>query len=287
MAYWAARQSGGELVLRIDDLDSPRTKPWAIEQASEDIRWLGINWDHGPVLQTSHQPQYRDALQSLIEQDLVYPCVCSRNDIAHALSAPHENRFRGEGPIYPGTCSGFRRGDPLPESPYCWRLRTLERALSFSDRCAGPQSCRLASELGDFPITTKQGHVSYQLAVVIDDLTQGVDQVVRGNDLIASTFRQLQLYDQLRQPPPTYAHVPLVCGSDGRRLAKRHGDTRLSQFRERGIKPEWIVGWAAHSLGMIDSLQPCSASELTDLFSWQKIGPDDTTLDVNLFESLT
>jgi glutamyl-tRNA synthetase len=281
IAYWAARRAGGELVFRIDDLDSPRVKPWAIDQAVEDLRWLGIDWDGPVVLQSRHQPFYDAALARLIDSpdDLVYPCYCSRKDVLEAASAPHESPFRGEGPVYPGTCAGYRRGDPINDSEHYWRLRVRDRVIEFDDLVLGRQGCNPAEDLGDFPITTKNGQVSYQLAVVVDDIRQGVDCVIRGNDLVASTYRQLELYDRLGQTPPSHAHVPLVRGLDGRRLAKRHGDTRLSHYREAGVRPEDIVGWAAYSLGMIDRHEACRAAELIERFDWSTLPHRDTLID--------
>ncbi|MDV6032297.1 MAG: tRNA glutamyl-Q(34) synthetase GluQRS [Phycisphaera sp. RhM] len=283
IAYWAARRAAGELVFRIDNLDSPRVKTWAIDQAIEDLRWLGIDWDGQPTLQTEHEALYQQTLATLIHggDNLAYPCVCSRKDIAEALSAPHESRFRGEGPIYPGTCAGYRDGDAIPAEPHCWRLRVSDQTLEFDDSVLGPQRCNPARELGDFPITSKNDQVSYQLAVVVDDHFQGVDVVIRGNDLVASTFRQLDLYRHLGYPPPRYAHVPLVLGSDGRRLAKRHGDTRLSHYRECGVPPEAIVGWAAHSLGLTDTAEPQKAADLIDQFDWSRLPTQDTVVDTD------
>ncbi|MEL6107352.1 MAG: glutamate--tRNA ligase family protein [Planctomycetota bacterium] len=278
IAYWAARSVGGELHLRIDDLDSPRVKSWASEQAIEDLRWLGIDWDGEPTFQ-SQQRGYGRVLESIAAADLAYPCTCSRKDIEQALSAPHESRFRGEGPVYPGTCAGWRFGQPFPNVPYCWRFRASDASLDFEDRLLGKQTCNPARELGDFPITQKSGVAAYQLAVCVDDLDAGINQVVRGNDLVASTFRQLEIYRALQREPPTYAHTPLVRGHDGHRLAKRHGDTRLSTYRESGVRPEAIVGWAAHSLGLIGSPEPCSASELIGEFDWERTGVDDTQVD--------
>lgn len=281
ITYWAARKASDELVFRIDDLDSPRVKDWAIDQAVDDMRWLGIDWDGQPVLQTSHQPRYQDAIAFFTHssENLAYPCFCSRKEIAEALSAPHESRFRGEGQVYPGTCSGFRCGDPVKSDDHCWRLRVSDRTLEFDDAVLGKQTCNPARELGDFPITTKCGQVTYQLAVVIDDIVQQADLIVRGNDLVASTFRQLELYCHLGHQPPCYAHVPLVLGKDGRRLAKRHGDTRLSHYRDCGVQPEAIIGWAAHSLGLIDQPEPCKASDLIDRFDWSKLPTEDTVID--------
>jgi len=281
IAFWATRHAGGELAFRIDDLDSPRVKRWAIDQAVEDIRWLGITWDGPVVLQSTHQTNYDVALKRLIESrdNLAYPCYCSRKDIVEAASAPHESSFRGEGPIYPGICSHFRVGESVDPREHYWRLRVRDHTIRFEDLVLGCQACNPADELGDFPITSKAGQVAYQLAVVVDDIQQEIDCVIRGNDLVASTFRQLELYDRLQHTPPRYAHVPLVRGLDGRRLAKRHGDTRLSHYRQRGVRPQQIVGWAAHSLGLIDRPEPCSAAELVDRFDWSKLPHDDTLID--------
>lgn len=287
VAYWAARKIGDELVLRIDDLDSPRVKDWAIDQAVEDIRWLGIEFDGPATRQTCHQPQYEAALEQLMRLpgNLVYPCYCSRKDIVEALSAPHESRFRGEGIVYPGTCRDDRGREVNSDVEHCLRLTVRDCELEFNDLLLGKQVCQPARELGDFPIATKSGQVTYQLAVVVDDVCQGVDFVVRGNDLIASTFRQLEIYHHLGHSLPRYAHLPLVLGKDGRRLAKRHGDTRLSHYRELGVRPEDIVGWAAFSLGIIDRREPCAASDLIDQFDWAKLASENTVIDAErLFE---
>ncbi|QDT60398.1 Glutamate--tRNA ligase [Stieleria bergensis] len=285
IAYWAAQQAGQELLLRIDDLDSPRVKAWAVQQAIDDLAWLGIECHGAPVIQSSHQQHYQQILERLTDATagLAYRCACSRNDIAEALSAPHESRFRGEGPIYPGICRPPDGRQASAEDSY-WRLRASEQQLVFHDRVLGTQGCCPADELGDFPMTTRSGQVSYQLAVVIDDHLQGVDTVVRGNDLVASTFRQLQIHQLLGWDPPAYAHVPLVLGVDGRRLAKRHGDTRLSFYRENGVSASQVVGWAAYSLGLIDRQEPCAARDLITQFDWKKLSAEPTVIDpVTLF----
>ena len=151
--------------------------------------------------------------------------------------------------------------------------------MAFDDKVLGQQNCRPAKQLGDFPVTTKAGSFAYQLAVVIDDMEQCVDFVVRGNDLVASTFRQIELYEALGLPAPRYAHVPLVRGPDGKRLAKRHGDTRLNHYRENGISLERIVGWAAKSAGLIDFESDCPAKELIQAFDWKKLNREDTFID--------
>tara|TARA_R110002049_G_scaffold72490_3_gene187302 strand:+ start:79850 stop:80788 length:939 start_codon:yes stop_codon:yes gene_type:complete len=249
LAYWSARANGSRLILRIEDVDSPRVKPWAIQQAIDDLAWLGIDWDegpdiggpHAPYIQTQRMSLYENALEKLIQADSVYPCTCTRKDIQLAGSAPH---FEHEGKLYPGTCAAWRNGDPTPEpGSYCWRFRVGHEPVAFDDAVAGHQRCIPAKHLGDFPVTQKSGSPSYQLAVVVDDGEMGVTEVVRGDDLIPSTFRQIELFRALGYSLPQFVHVPLVCGKDGRRLAKRHGDTRLSMLRQQGVSAERIVRW--------------------------------------------
>jgi len=242
LAWLSARSSGGRVVLRIEDIDSPRVKPWAIEQAMVDLRWLGLDWDegpdvggpHAPYLQTQRVETYDQALRRLIESDLAYPCTCTRKDIESAASAPHESiagsisdTIFQDGPIYNGRCAGWKRGDPLPaEGTFCWRFRTPDRSLKVVDQFYGELDLNPHQSLGDFPLTRKNGQAAYQLAVVVDDDAMEVTEVVRGDDLIPSIFRQLPVIDALGFIRPNYFHVPLVVGPDGRRLAKRHGDTR-------------------------------------------------------------
>ncbi|MEM8666636.1 MAG: tRNA glutamyl-Q(34) synthetase GluQRS [Planctomycetota bacterium] len=279
IAYWAARKAGHKVILRIEDVDSPRIKPWATQQAIDDLRWLGIQWDEGPdvggpnapYIQTERTASYQRALKRLIEADLVFPCTCTRKDIEAAGSAPH---FEHESPIYPGTCSGWRNTDPLPpQGTYCWRFRASDREMEFDDAVSGRQVCNPSRDLGDFPITQKTGASSYQLAVVVDDDAMGITEVVRGDDLIASTFRQMDLCHALGFQIPSYAHIPLVCGPDGRRLAKRHGDTRLSHLRDQGIPAERIVGWAKSS---------CQIDHENE-FDWQRLPKNRIILPSNDF----
>ncbi|GAA4449138.1 tRNA glutamyl-Q(34) synthetase GluQRS [Novipirellula rosea] len=277
LAYWSARSSGKKLILRIEDIDSPRVKSWAIQQAIDDLRWLGIDWDegpdvggpHSPYIQTERQSLYAKALERLIAANRVFPCNCSRQDIADAGSAPH---FEHEGNIYPGTCASWQSGDPLPEAgTFSWRFRVKDHEVEIDDLVLGKQSCNPAAHLGAFPITQKNGSYSYHLACVVDDAAMGVSEVVRGDDLLPSAFRHIELADALELPRSHYAHVPLIKGPDGRRLAKRHGDTRLSLYREQGVAPETIVGWAAFTAGLTDTATPRSADEVVPLFDWSKI----------------
>ncbi|QEG42387.1 tRNA glutamyl-Q(34) synthetase GluQRS [Roseimaritima ulvae] len=291
LAWLAARSRGGRVVMRIEDIDSPRVKPWATQQAIDDLRWLGLDWDEGPdiggrqapYIQTDRAEMYQDRLRELIDAGRAYPCACSRKDIEAAASAPHHGH---EGPIYPGTCAAWQPGDALPpDNTFCWRFRAGDVELEFDDLVLGTQSLNPARQLGDFPLTRKTGEAAYQLAVVLDDGLMGINQVVRGDDLVPSTFRQIELFDAFSFDRPTFAHVPLVCGTDGRRLAKRHGDTRLSMFREQGVRPQQIVGWAAASSGLIDRQEEVWPRVLIDEFSFEKITRQPTIVDEGAFGS--
>jgi glutamyl-tRNA synthetase len=243
---------------------------------------LGIQWDEGPFIQTERMNMYLHVLDRLIAANRVFPCTCSRKDILNAGSAPH---FEHEGPIYPGTCADWKKGDSIPQAgTYCWRFRAGSQLIDFDDLVMGPQSCVPSEALGAFPITQKTGEPSYQLAVVVDDGSMGVTEVVRGNDLLASTFRQIELYRAIGMASPKYAHVPLVCGSDGRRLAKRHGDTRLSHYREQGVPASQIVTWAARSAGLIEAEETVkTADEVVPRFDWERLAPNDVVVDAEQF----
>jgi glutamyl-tRNA synthetase len=268
LAWLSARSRDGRVVLRMEDIDSPRIKPGADQQAIDDLRWLGLDWDDGPdvggpnapYVQTARLPLYEAALYCLRAGERIYPCTCTRTDVAAAASAPHVGQ---EGPIYPGTCAFRRAADAEGlQQPYCWRWRASDKMHELLDGVAGVQHMNVARELGDFVVAKVDGTPAYQLAVVVDDHAMGVTEVVRGDDLLPSAFRQLELYEFFGWQPPQFTHVPLMIGDDGRRLAKRHGDTRLAQFRQLGQGPERLIGLLAHSCGLRDTTAPVSAREL-------------------------
>jgi len=259
-----ARQANGRIVLRIEDIDSPRVKAGAADEALTDLRWLGLDWDDGPVVQTQRIALYEAALRRLQEQELVYPCTCTRSDIEQAASAPHAE---GQEVPYPGTCAARSVADArqLAGRPFAWRFRVAD-VPNFVDGFRGPTELSRDDIGGDFVVWKSHGTPAYQLAVVVDDADQHVSVVVRGDDLVSSTPRQLLLYRALGLTPPGFVHVPLVVGPDGRRLAKRHGDTRLRALREAGVRPEQVVGLLAWSCGWLPDMQPIPAGELLPRF---------------------
>lgn len=264
IAWLRARARGGKVVFRMEDLDHPRDKPGAARAAVEDLRWLGFDWDEEYV-QSARRDLYRAALARLRAEGRVYPCVCSRRDVEGAQSAPHA----GEQLFYPGTCRGrfasweaaqdfLRAAGRTP----CWRFRApAGGVVRFEDVFAGPFEQDVARALGDFPVARDADGAGYTLAVVVDDAAMGVTEVVRGDDLLPATPAQILLYRALGREPPAFCHVPLVVGPDGRRLAKRHGDTRIASFRAAGVRPEALLGRLAATCGWGDG-RPVSLRDL-------------------------
>jgi glutamyl-tRNA synthetase len=290
LAWLSARSRGGRVVLRIEDIDSPRVKAGAAQQACDDLCWLGLDWDEGPIVQTERLALYEDALRQLRERELVYPCTCTRADVERAASAPHREH---EGPVYPGACAGRSAGDvsTLGNRPYCWRFRLPARSPAFRDGFAGPIQIDLHQTGGDFVVwkAARPGvpaTPAYQLAVVVDDAAQSVTEVLRGDDLIPSTPRQLLLYDALGLPAPHFTHVPLVIGPDGRRLAKRHGDTRLSTLRAAGLRSEMLVGLLAWSCGWRERIEPVGPRDLLSSYRLETVPPQPFLLTPELLQAI-
>lgn len=251
LVNWAlARRRNWHLILRIEDLDGPRVKPGVIDLTIDLLRWLEIDWDSGPTIQSSDPTPYARAMDQLASAGKAYPSELSRSEIDAAASAPqegtHEVRFSEA--MRPAFTAG-----PFNDSGTNWRFATPDTAVAFTDTTAGPQVHNPARSIGDFILWTKRAQPSYQLAVVVDDHRQGVTQIVRGDDLLDSAARQLLLYRALGYTPePAYTHLPLVLGIDGKRLAKRHGDTRLDTYRARGVSPERVIALVASWCGILD-----------------------------------
>lgn len=269
LVNWAiARQRGWRIVLRIEDLDGPRVKAGAVESCVETLRWLGIDWDEGPWTQSDDLRPHAHAMGRLAAAGLAYPCELTRAQIEEAASAPHEPGVEGVEGV--GAESRFPselrppgvapRGFDDPNTN--WRLTVPGGEVGFGDGFMGPVRRTPAASVGDFVIWTRRGQPAYQLAVVVDDHRQGVTQVVRGDDLLDSAGRQLLLYRALGYlPEPAYTHLPLVVGPDGRRLAKRHGDTRLTAYREAGTRVERVVGLLGYWCGISPTRAAMSADE--------------------------
>lgn len=266
ITWLIARSRGWTIHLRVEDLDGPRIKAGADRAAIEDLEWLGLDWDSGPIYQRDRRERYTGAIAQLLANGRAYPCTCTRAEVEQAASAPHAD---DGATVYPGTCrdrygsvDAARRASGREPAI---RFRVDEsRNVRWSDGFAGEQSIALAS-LGDFVIAKADGTAAYQLAVVIDDAAAGVTDVIRGDDLLDSTPRQIVLYEALKLgPPPTYCHLPLVIGTDGRRLAKRHGDTRLSTYRSSDGSPRRVLAYLARCSGM--SI-PATLSGARDLLS--------------------
>lgn len=291
LAWLSARQQGGRVVLRIEDLDTARCpRPYA-RQMEADLRWLGLTWDEGPGVggpngpyeQSLRTAQYEAALARLTEQGLVYPCFCTREQL-HAASAPH----RGDGQVvYPGTCRSLtplqaaERSRATLRRP-ALRLRVPEERIWVADGHLGGYGENLAEDCGDFLLRRSDGVFAYQLAVVVDDAAMGVTEVVRGGDLLTSTPRQMLLYRLLALTPPRFIHVPLLLASDGRRLSKRDADAGLDVLEDRCTAAE-VLGRLAYLAGFNPSAAPKTAEALLADFAWDKVPRADIRIPVGLF----
>lgn len=278
IAWLAARQCGGRVVLRIEDLDSKRARPETIQDGIDDLRWLGLDWDegpdrggpHAPYLQSRRLPSYQEALERLKADDRVFPCTCSRADILRAASAPHT---QDEGPSYPGTCSQRTARDALRlgDRPFAWRFRVPAGPIAWDDAVRGRTAIDPSTTGGDFIVARSDGQFAYQLAVVCDDAAMRVTQVVRGDDLLPSTPRQILLYQALGFAPPRFGHVPLVVDADGRRLAKRDASIKLAAFRARPQTRVALLAWLRDGIGLPKEVAHSSPQDWLADFTFDRL----------------
>ena len=275
LAWLSAKARGGEILLRIEDLDPARSRREYAEAMMEDFRWLGLTWDRRAPDQSTRSAAYENALEQLREKGLLYPCYCTRDQL-HAASAPHASDGRV---IYGGTCRDLTEAQraAMTKTP-CLRIRVPDREIAFADGLQGAYAMNLQKEWGDFILRRADGVAAYQLAVVVDDGAAGVTEVVRGRDLMSSTPAQLWLYALLELEPPQYCHVPMLLAPDGRRLSKRDRDLDLGELRKR-FRPEEILGLLGHLCGLTDRWEPVSLRERTAEFAWEKIRREDIVLD--------
>jgi glutamyl-tRNA synthetase len=279
IAWLWARRAEGRFLLRFEDLDRARVRPGCAQEQADSLAWLGLDWDGEPVVQSDRGDRYEQALDALRERGALYECFCSRADVRRAASAPHGP----DGPLYAGLCRGLtaegRAQRRLLGRDPALRAR-MDGVVEFCDDLAGPRRESLEETTGDIVLRRSDGVIAYQLAVVVDDAAQGVTHVVRGADLLSSSARQLRLYELLRlEPVPAYAHVPLLLGPDGERLAKRHGAVGLTELRAQGADPRAITGWLAHSAGLLESPRACSSAELVEHFDSSLLRREPTRVD--------
>ena len=275
IAWLSVRSRDGEMVLRMEDLDTQRTSAEFAEILRDDLRWLGLTWDRETPAQSQRSAVYDKYFEILREKGLLYPCYCTRSQL-HSVNAPHLSDGTY---VYPGTCRNLTEGEQAAfhRAP-AWRVVVPDRVWTVEDKIQGTYRCNLATECGDMVVRRADGVYVYQLAVTVDDGEAGVTEVVRGMDLLSSAPRQMYLQELFGFPHPEYAHVPMLLAPDGRRLSKRDRDLDLGILRQR-LSREELLGALAFAAGLIDQEASVSLKELTKEFSWKKLSGDHIFLD--------
>lgn len=276
IAWLSVRSQGGEMVLRMEDLDTLRTSDAYARLLRQDLAWLGLDYDRETPPQSTRSETYDRYFDRLMEMGLLYPCYCTRSQL-HSVNAPHLSDGTY---VYPGTCRNLtpqaRRA--MNRAP-AWRVVVPDRLWSLNDRVQGRYELNLAKDCGDMVVRRADGVYVYQLAVTVDDGEAGVTEVVRGMDLLSSAPRQMYLQELFGFPHPQYAHVPMLLAPDGRRLSKRDRDLDLGELQKR-FSPEAITGLLAHAAGLIDRPAPISAAELAKEFQWSNLRGDSIYLNI-------
>ncbi|MDD4702605.1 MAG: tRNA glutamyl-Q(34) synthetase GluQRS [Desulfovibrio sp.] len=295
LAWLAVRSQDGQIVMRLEDIDPQRSRPEYAAHLLEDLRWLGLDWDYGPDVggpsgpytQSDRSKIYDKALKQLAEANVTYPCFCTRKELRQLAAAPHVD---DAGAPYPGTCSNLNEKEVQARIANgrraSIRLRCPQQPISFDDMLLGPQTFSLSDCGGDFALCRSDGVVAYQLAVAVDDALMGVNQVVRGRDILPSTPRQIALLHLLGYGAPSYAHVPLLLDEEGARLAKRHNSLSLRYLREQGVTPHRIVGLLGMLAGLNVSARAVSPAELLPAFDWNNLPRQDVCIENSQLRNL-
>ena len=272
MAWCSIRSRNGEMVLRMEDLDTQRTSAEFAQILREDLIWLGLDYDRETAPQSQRSDVYDTYFEKMREMGLLYPCYCTRSQL-HGVNAPHLSDGTY---VYPGTCRNLT--NPPKNRLPSWRVCVPDKVWEVEDKVQGHYELNLATDCGDMVVRRADGVYVYQLAVTVDDGEAGVTEVVRGMDLLSSAPRQMYLQELFGFPHPEYSHVPMLLAPDGRRLSKRDKDLDLGELRKR-ISPEQLIGTLAYAAGLIDQKCAISAKELATEFSWEKLKGDAIYLD--------
>ena len=277
IAWLSVRSRDGELVLRMEDLDTQRTSGDFAEVLRSDLRWLGLDWDRETPPQSQRSDVYDRYFEILWEKGLLYPCYCTRSQL-HSVNAPHLSDGTY---VYAGTCRNLteEQRSAFTRIP-AWRVQVPDKVWQITDLVQGDYALNLATDCGDMVVRRADGVYVYQLAVTVDDGEAGVTEVVRGMDLLSSAPRQMYLQELLGFSHPTYGHVPMLLAPDGRRLSKRDKDLDLGVLRER-MTPEALIGNLAFAAGLTETFEPISAAELATVFRWEKLKGDAIYLDAS------
>ena len=268
MSWLSPKSRGGSWILRMEDLDTLRTKAEYAELLRDDLRWLGLSWDLETDAQSTRSAVYDRYFEALREKDLLFPCYCTRSQL-HNVNAPHLSDGTY---VYAGTCRNLTEEQRAAQKRQpSWRVMVPDREYEFTDLVQGHYRENLLTDCGDFVVRRADGVYVYQLAVTVDDGESGVTEVVRGWDLLGSAPRQMYLQELFGFDHPEYAHIPMLMAPEGRRLSKRDQDLDMGALRQR-LKPEELIGVLAHAAGLTDDAKPISAVELATVFDWKKIG---------------
>ena len=275
IAWCSVRSKNGEMVLRMEDLDTQRTSEEFAAVLRDDLGWLGLDYDRETPAQSKRSAVYDQYFEKMQDLGLLYPCYCTRSQL-HSVNAPHLSDGTY---VYAGTCRNLTEAQRQAyDRKPAWRVIVPDKTWSLTDRVQGDYSLNLATECGDMVVRRADGIYVYQLAVTVDDGEAGVTEVVRGMDLLSSAPRQMYLQELFGFAHPEYGHVPMLLAPDGRRLSKRDRDLDLGQLRLR-ITPEALIGTLAYSSNLIDRNVPISARELAQEFAWAKLRKDDIYLN--------